>query len=305
VLFTPTTTGAEVVQINAFYPYGMRIEALSWHNPLYNQNRYLREGKEFISDHSWNKHDYGARFFDLTGVIPLSLDPLCELKPWLSPYHLFSGNPVSRIDPTGMLDDWYLNLDNGIVEHREGSENRFREGLVHLAKDNATVGDIEDALTERNYEYRKLVDGRFRVDTEKQYKGWAMMMQVDAMLTIIGLGSMPAKMPQSKVSTSGMYNAGKKAIETAVEMGYNLLDDAAQLIKLNGEKNSVTIHTATQVIRYDLAGKAHGGVATPHMQVYTKNFVDGVLRSISRASKEAIPMTQKEMEVVRAFLTGQ
>jgi len=84
-----------------------------------------------------------------------------------------------------------------------------------------------------------------------------------------------------------------------------LLDDAANLVKMNGGKNSVTIETATQKIRYDLLGKSHGGVATPHMQVYNKNFVDGVQKSVSRASKEAIPMTQKDLNLVRKFLTGQ
>jgi RHS repeat-associated protein len=76
------------------------------------------------------------------------------------------------------------------------------------------------------------------------------------------------------------------------------------LIKLNGGKNSVTIENATQKIRYDLAGKAHGGVPTPHMQIYKKNFVDGVLKSLSRDSKKAIPMMQQDLEFVKKFLMG-
>lgn len=84
-----------------------------------------------------------------------------------------------------------------------------------------------------------------------------------------------------------------------------LLKDAADLVKMNGGKQSVTIETATQKIRYDLAGKTHGGIPTPHMQIYNKNFVDGILKSITRASKEALPMTQKELDLVRNFLKGK
>jgi hypothetical protein len=87
--------------------------------------------------------------------------------------------------------------------------------------------------------------------------------------------------------------------------GAGLLDEAAELVKLNGGKNSVTIESATQKIRYDLAGKAHGGVPTPHKQVYNKNFVDGVQKSVSKASKEALPMTKKDLDLVRKYLTNQ
>jgi len=37
---------------------------------------------------------------------------------------------------------------------------------------------------------------------------------------------------------------------------------------LNGGKNSVTVKTGNGQVRYDLEGKAHGGIDTPHTQSY-------------------------------------
>ena len=111
----------------------------------------------------------------------MSPDPLSDERPSLSPYNYCQNNPIVLVDPDGRLDDYYLNLINGRVEYHEGSENRIDQGLVNIAGDNATVGDIENALSQRNYNYQKdpSVAGGFRVDTEKQYKGWAMMQYFD------------------------------------------------------------------------------------------------------------------------------
>jgi hypothetical protein len=107
----------------------------------------------------------------------MSPDPLSDERPSLSPYNFCQNNPIIFVDPDGRLDDYYLNLKSGQVEYHEGSENRIDQGLVNIAGDNATVGDIQDALTQRNYNYQKdaSVPGGFRVDTEKQYKGWKLL----------------------------------------------------------------------------------------------------------------------------------
>lgn len=111
----------------------------------------------------------------------MSPDPLSDEYPSNSPYMFCLGNPIVFIDPDGRYVDWYLNLKSGQVEHHDGSDNLFDQGLVHLAPDNASVGDIQDALSQRNYSYQKdaNVQGGFRVDTKKQYKGWATMQYCD------------------------------------------------------------------------------------------------------------------------------
>jgi len=106
-----------------------------------------------------------------------SPDPLSEEYSSWSPYNYVMNNPVIFIDPDGRSVDWYLNLAQGKIEYRPGSDSHFDEALVHLADDKATVGEVENSLKGKNYKYKKdaSVSGGYRVDTEKQFKGWKMM----------------------------------------------------------------------------------------------------------------------------------
>jgi RHS repeat-associated protein len=65
-----------VVQENSYYPFGGTIADLSWGGV--SDNRYKREGKEYISDFGWNKYDFHARAFDPWNGRSLQADPLAE-----------------------------------------------------------------------------------------------------------------------------------------------------------------------------------------------------------------------------------
>jgi len=106
-------------------------------------------------------------------------------------------------------------------------------------------------------------------------------------LTINASGFIPA-LPSLKVDAQG---------------GAPSLKDQANDLKNehNNGKNSVAIQTPDKQIRYDLAGKAHNGVETPHFQVYNKNFVNGVMKNKSKATKDPVPFTQKDLRLVRKY----
>jgi RHS repeat-associated protein len=71
-----------------------------------------RVAKEW--DEQTGNYYYGARYYDPKVSVWLSVDPLASERPSLTPYNFMSNNPVMRIDPTGMLDDW-VERDGAIV----------------------------------------------------------------------------------------------------------------------------------------------------------------------------------------------
>ena len=62
--------------------------------------KYTFNAKEL--DEETGMYYYEARYMAPPTFI--SRDPMFEQKPWLSPYHYCSNNPVGRVDPSGMMD---------------------------------------------------------------------------------------------------------------------------------------------------------------------------------------------------------
>jgi hypothetical protein len=90
---------------------------------------------------------------------------------------------------------------------------------------------------------------------------------------------------------------------TASRAAPSLEAQAAQIkTELNGGRNSVTIKTPGGQTRYDLQGRAHGGVPTPHSQSYANNVVNGRVMSVTRISKNATPMNQQDIRIARKYL---
>ena len=108
-------------------------------------NPYLYNGKESQKDFGINYIDSEARFQRLDGAFN-SIDPLCEKKPYISPYVYCGSNPIARIDTNGL--DWYSYQEkyldaNGIYQFRtrykyiqgEMSQQEMDDGgYTHLGK---------------------------------------------------------------------------------------------------------------------------------------------------------------------------
>ncbi|WP_205635700.1 RHS repeat-associated core domain-containing protein, partial [Algoriphagus ratkowskyi] len=98
------STGPIIVQETHYDPWGMEIKELGYQYGDIKVNPYLYNGKEAIDHLGIELYDYGARMYDPVIGRWSVVDPLAEERSWMSPYNFVQNNPLSRIDPDGMLD---------------------------------------------------------------------------------------------------------------------------------------------------------------------------------------------------------
>ena len=91
---------AATVQRTQYYPSGLPWKSNSSDGASAQPYKY--QGKEFMEMHGLNMFDFHARMFDPLTDRTLTMDPLAEKYPSISPYAWCGNNPVKYIDPTGM-----------------------------------------------------------------------------------------------------------------------------------------------------------------------------------------------------------
>lgn len=94
----------ELVSANDYYPFGMLQYARSWTEPNVGNYRFGFNGKENDNEVKGvgNSMDYGKRIYDPRTGRFLSLDPLTQKYPDLTPYQFASNTPIEAIDIDGL-----------------------------------------------------------------------------------------------------------------------------------------------------------------------------------------------------------
>ncbi|MBR4454404.1 MAG: RHS repeat-associated core domain-containing protein [Bacteroidales bacterium] len=106
-------------------------DTVQWQNlPKYSFN-----AKEL--DEETGMYYYEARYY--APPMFISRDPLMSEKPWLTPYHYCSNNPVGRIDPSGCEDGDYYNW-NGKYLGWDGVD----DDQVHFVNDSNSKETIKN-----------------------------------------------------------------------------------------------------------------------------------------------------------------
>ncbi len=98
----------QIIQEDAYYPFGMKMNGLCYETGEDYKNKYLYNGKELQDDFGLDWYDYGARFYDPQIGRWHVPDPASEISRRWSPYSYCYNNPIRFVDPDGMVvGDFY------------------------------------------------------------------------------------------------------------------------------------------------------------------------------------------------------
>ena len=121
-----TNFDGEVTQHVEYIPYGeifMEERNSSFSTP------YLFNAKEL--DDETGLYYYGARYFDPTGAMWLSVDPMFEKNVGASVYNYCHGNPIMAVDPDGKTDFF---IDGDYSSHTYVDDGDHQ--VIQLSKEN-------------------------------------------------------------------------------------------------------------------------------------------------------------------------
>ena len=129
----------QTTQIIAYMPYGE-----DWVNRNFTQNfrsNYKYNGKE--KDPESGYYNYGARYYGGNLPIWLSVDPLSDKYPHLTPYNYCANNPVMLVDPDGR--EWDIEFGTGFLGLKTQTV-RYEDGKLYSKDGSEYTGDVKGFL---------------------------------------------------------------------------------------------------------------------------------------------------------------
>ena len=162
------------------------------------------------------------------GILQLSTDDPTVV--WMEENEMHGG---------GKEGGFYVNLASGLIEHHNGQTNfeYLKQGLLFLAEEKASIGDIENALEQKGLSYQRdpNVIGGYLIDTEEMFKGYLLWQSIPSMTTVFALGSVECLFNSISLLLSSI-----KSIEKTTSISYeftnttfNWMDDPARRVPLN------------------------------------------------------------------------
>ena len=113
-------------------------------------------GKELDAETGF--HYFGARYYDsdLSGLF-LSVDPMADKYPSISPYAYCAWNPVKLVDPDG--NDWYDVDESGHITRNEKKSEQYKDNDVLHSKSTGKTSKLYDKGTIANVSNNRFDNG--------------------------------------------------------------------------------------------------------------------------------------------------
>ncbi len=262
-----------VVQSFLYAPYGEIISEYNTHVMGEAFPKYTFNAKEL--DEETSMYYYEARYYKPPTFI--SRDPLMSEKPWLSPYHYCSNNPVGKVDPTGLFDTkseakQYKkeNHITGKVKHDGQSWSiQDKKNNVSYYKDNSDnylVGKGADGVVKS---YLAVAPKQGKTSTQKsnnKSQGWGVSLDVNLSWAIIGYSVEVGYVQDAFGNSSLFYSHGQSAgFEASVGLnGFVIPNSDFSLSDFEGQSMNINVNN---ILKY-----VNVGVITDHSRGAEKDY---------------------------------
>ena len=163
----------------------MNLISLTYYQPTLNATRsgplsgFPFTGKEKDSESGF--HYFGARFYDselLTGW--LSVDPMADKYPSLSPYNYCAWNPVKLVDPDGKDAEFVVDSKTKTI--------RANLNLIFYSESKSVSGkDVENAMKQ----YKAQITKEWGGSHEVSYQGEVFLLSINVSYSIDNRAKIP------------------------------------------------------------------------------------------------------------------
>ena len=304
-----TDVQGPLLEVNHTYPFGLTIAGISTQAPGKLENKKKYNGIEWENDLDLAIYDAFYRELDPQTGRWWQIDPKIENMEAWSPYASMFDNPVLKNDPLGDFPGDGDGDQKGAI--RNSTEWEWEKDPIsaaihdftHFVFEATGVNAMDDFIADRfanKNSFKEVSVSAIELGLSTMsvdgvpLKGEGVKVGEFKMTSDIKFELKASEVKSS--ATSSVSNFSRSTQKTIKDQALQLKSD------YNGGKNSVTLRSANKQTRYDLDGATHGNVPTPHKQVYNKNVVNGVQKSVTRASKNADPMNQQDIRMLRRYM---
>ncbi|QMU66577.1 MAG: hypothetical protein GKR88_21305 [Flavobacteriaceae bacterium] len=180
------------------------------------------------------------------------VDPMAEERNWLTPYNFVQNNPILRVDPTGLLDDYGLDQNGNIELIKETNDDTDTLYSVTRGKDGELVKDNNGEVVKNDTNGDGQVADGDSVTVSKNEDGTSVVSELA-----------DSNLENKKLDSKFLFST-----KTIANFGEKLKDDVFNVFKFASD-NSVR---EWSVVKSSVNGEVNYQLGTYHKHNYAPGF---------------------------------